>query len=226
MKNNHKVIVKNFFKDNEDFKNKILFINANDEIFLDKNDKKSINTGVYFKIFISKKSNDLKIKLLFFVLDEKLNCVLIEKSIWNQDSFGKGKYIPKIKLHYKIIINNLLQIFKKLKYFWQLKELIYQIQNPKYIFHYKLINTFSEEILEKIFLTHFENYPILNIPMLKNHNYSNSYQYIFLPKYIDNFYMNNMLITVTSNENDFTAIEDVYNGIITKEKFLHRINLM
>lgn len=89
MENNYKVIVKNFFKENKDFKNRVFLIDANDEIFLDKNDKKSINTGVYFKIFISKKSNDLDIELSFFALDEKLNPVPIEKSIWSQDSFRK-----------------------------------------------------------------------------------------------------------------------------------------
>ncbi len=225
MKNNYKVIVKNFFKDNKDFKNRVFLIDANDEIFLDKNDKKSINTGVYFKIFISKKSNDLKIRLSFFALHEKLNHVPIQKSIWNQDSFGKGKYIPKIKLHYKKIIKRILQIFKKLKYFWQLKELIYQMDNPKFIFHYKLVNTFSQEILEKIFLTHFENYPIVNIPMLRNHNYSSSFQYIFLPKYISSFYMDDILVRVSS-EDDFAKIEDVYNGVIIKEEFLFRLNLL
>ena len=225
MKNNYKVIVKNFFKDNKDFKNRVFLIDANDEIFLEKKDKKSILIGVYFEIFISKKSNDLKIGLSFFALHEKLNHVPIEKSIWSQDSFGRGKYIPKIKLHYKIIINNFLQIFKKLKYFWQLKELIYQMENPKFIFHYKLNNTFAEEILEKIFLTHFENYPILNIPMLNNHNYLNNYQYIFLPKYISSFYMDNIIVRVSSN-NDFTEIEDVYDGEITKEEFLYKLNLL
>ena len=88
------------------------------------------------------------------------------------------------------------------------------------IFHYKLINTFSQEILEKIFLTHFENYPILNIPMLRNYNYSNNLQYIFLPKYISGFYIDDILVRISSKD-DFTEIEDVYNGVITKEEFLN-----
>lgn len=93
------------------------------------------------------------------------------------------------------------------------------------IFHYKLINTFSQEILEKIFLTHFENYPILNIPMLRNYNYSNNLQYIFLPKYISGFYIDVILVRISSKD-DFAEIEDVYNGVITKEKFLHKLNLL
>ena len=99
------------------------------------------------------------------------------------------------------------------------------LSNPKLIFHYKLINTFSQEILEKIFLTHFENYPILNIPMLRNYNYSNNLQYIFLPKYISGFYIDDILVRISSKD-DFAEIEDVYNGVITKEKFLHKLNLL
>ncbi len=83
MKDNHKLVIKNFFKDNKDFKNRVFLIDANDEIFLEKKDKKSILIGVYFEIFISKKSNDLKIGLSFFALHEKLNHVPIEKSIWS-----------------------------------------------------------------------------------------------------------------------------------------------
>ena len=188
MKDTFKIKIKNFFKENENFNNKTFLLNVCDKILLEKSNKSSTYSGVYFKIFISKKSTDLHIKLALFALDETSNYVPIKKSIWSQDSFGKSKYIPKIKLHYKKVIKKFLQIFKRLKHFWQLKELIYQIENPKLIFHYKLINTFSQEILEKIFLTHFENYPILNIPMLRNYNYSNNLQYIFLPKYISGFY--------------------------------------
>ena len=225
MEDTFKIKIKNFFKENENFDKKTFLLNVCDEILLKKSNKSSTYSGVYFKIFISKKSSDLHIKLSLFALDETSNYVPIKKSIWSQDSFGKGKYIPKIKLHYKKVIKNLLLIFKQLKHFWQLKELIYQIENPKLIFHYKLINTFSQEILEKIFLTHFENYPIVNIPMLRNHNYSNSFQYIFLPKYIRDFYMDDILVRVSS-EDDFAKIEDVYNGVITKEEFLFRLNLL
>ena len=225
MKDTFKIKIKNFFKENENFDKKTFLLNVCDEILLKKSNKSSTYSGVYFKIFISKKSSDLHIKLSLFALDETSNYVPIKKSIWSQDSFGKSKYIPKIKLHYKKVIKKFLQIFKRLKHFWQLKELIYQIENPKLIFHYKLINTFSQEILEKIFLTHFENYPILNIPMLRNYNYSNNLQYIFLPKYISGFYIDDILVRISSKD-DFAEIEDVYNGVITKEKFLHKLNLL
>ena len=225
MKDTFKIKIKNFFKENENFDKKTFLLNVCDEILLEKSNKSSTYSSVYFKIFISKKSTNLHVKLALFALDETSNYVPIKKSIWSQDSFGKAKYIPKIKLHYKKVIKKFLQIFKRLKHCWQLKELIYQIENPKLIFHYKLINTFSQEILEKIFLTHFENYPILNIPMLRNYNYSNNLQYIFLPKYISGFYIDDILVRISSKD-DFAEIEDVYNGVITKEKFLHKLNLL
>ena len=225
MEDTFKIKIKNFFKENENFDKKTFLLNVCNEILLEKSNKSSTYSGVYFKIFISKKSTNLHVKLALFALDETSNYVPIKKSIWSQDSFGKSKYIPKIKLHYKKVIKKFLQIFKRLKHFWQLKELIYQIENPKLIFHYKLIKTFSQEILEKIFLTHFENYPILNIPMLRNYNYSNNLQYIFLPKYISGFYIDDILVRISSKD-DFAEIEDVYNGVITKEKFLHKLNLL
>ena len=66
---------------------------------------------------------------------------------------------------------------------------------------------------------------ILNIPMLRNYNYSNNLQYIFLPKYISGFYIDDILVRISSKD-DFAEIEDVYNGVITKEKFLHKLNLL
>src|SRR5574344_892025 len=152
MKDTFKIKTKNFFKENENFDKKVFLLNVCDEILLENSNKSSTYSGVYLKIFISKKSTDLHVKLSLFALDKISNYVPIKKTIWSQDSFEKGKYITKIKLHYKKVIKNLLLIFKQLKHFWQLKELIYQIENPKFIFHYKLLNTFSQEILEKIFL--------------------------------------------------------------------------
>ena len=116
MKDTFKIKIKNFFKENENFDKKTFLLNVCDEILLEKSNKSSTYSGVYFKIFISKKSTDLHIKLALFALDETSNYVPIKKSIWSQDSFGKGKYIPKIKLHYKKVIKNLLLIFKQLKH--------------------------------------------------------------------------------------------------------------
>ena len=64
MNNVYNLVLKNFFKNNEKFNNKSFLINANDDISLDKNNESKISSGVYFKLYLSKVSNDLKIKLL------------------------------------------------------------------------------------------------------------------------------------------------------------------
>ena len=48
----------------------------------------------------------------------------------------------------------------------QLKEIIHKLENPMCSFHYKLLNTFSREFLEKFLLEEFDIYPILNVPLL------------------------------------------------------------
>ena len=37
--------------------------------------------------------------------------------------------------------------------------------------------------------------------------------------------MDDILVRVSS-ENDFAKIENIYNGVITKEEFLHKLNLL
>ena len=61
MNNVYNLVLKNFFKNNEKFNNKSFLIDANDDILLDKNDESKISSGVYFKLYLSKVSNDLKI---------------------------------------------------------------------------------------------------------------------------------------------------------------------
>ena len=36
----------------------------------------------------------------------------------------------------------------------------------------------------------------------------------------------NIIVSVNSKKNDFAVIEDIYDGTITKEKFLNKINLL
>jgi hypothetical protein len=115
-----------------------------------------------------------------------------------------------------------VNIFQQLKYYWQLKELIHKLENPTFIFHYKLLNLFSKDLLEKLFLKHFDNYPILNIPLLKNSILDQKISYIFLPKYISGFYMNNIEVNVDLDDSDIAVIEDD-SGTITKEEFLERV---
>ena len=56
MKDTFKTKIKNFFKENVDLEEKSFIMDAHNEILLEKNNKNSTDSSVYFKIFISKKS--------------------------------------------------------------------------------------------------------------------------------------------------------------------------
>lgn len=219
MNNIYNLLLKNFFKSNEKFNNKSFLIDANDEILLDKNDDRKTNSGVYFKLYISKVSNDLKIRLLLYSwCNDTQTYVPLKKSIWSEEGFGAGKYIFKIENHYKKIIENFLSIFRLIKYYWHLKEIIHKLENPIFSFHYKLLNTFSREFLEKFFLEQFNNYPNLNIPLLKNKLDRYDIPQLFLAHYVEGFYVYGIEVSVDLDESDFAIIEDD-SGEITKEKF-------
>ncbi len=135
---------------------------------------------------------------------------------------GGGKYISKIENHYKRIIGNFLFVFKQIKYYWHLKEIIHKLENPMCSFHYKLLNTFSREFLEKFLLEEFDIYPILNVPLLKNRIDRGSFHRIFLPHYTSGFYMNGIEISVDLDDSDFAIIEN--DGCdITRERFFEII---
>ena len=223
MNNVYNLVLKNFFKNNEKFNNKSFLINANDDILLDKNDKSKTSSGIYFKLYLSKVSNDLKIKLLLFSwCNETQTYVVLNKSIWNEEGFGSGKYIPKIENHYKRIVENFLSVFKQIKYYWQLKEIIHKLENPILSFHYKLLNTFSREFLEKFLLKEFDIHPILNVVLLKNKIDKQNISQIFLPNYTEGLYVYGIEISVDLDDSDFAIIEDD-SGVITTERFFEII---
>lgn len=223
MNNVYNLVLKNLFKNNEKFNNKSFLINANDEILLDKNDESKIGSGVYFKLYLSKVSNDLKIKLLLYSWCNRTQTyVALNKSIWNEKGFGNGKYISKIENHYKKIVENFLDIFKQMTYYWKLKEIIHKLENPIFNFHYKLLNTFSKEFLEKFLLKKFDIYPILNVVLLKNRIHKQNIPQIFLPNYTEGFYLNGIEISVDLDDSDFAIIEDDGREI-TRERFFEII---
>lgn len=223
MNNVYNLVLKNFFKNNEKFNNKSFLIDANDDILLDKNDESKISSGVYFKLYLSKVSNDLKIKLLLYSwCNETQTYVALNKSIWSEKGFGGGKYIPKIENHYKRIVENFLSVFKQIKYYWQLKEIIHKLENPILSFHYKLLNTFSKEFLEKFLLKEFDIYPILNVVLLKNKIDKQNISQIFLPNYTEGLYVYGIEISVDLDDSDFAIIEDD-SSVITTDKFFEII---
>lgn len=223
MNNVYNLVLKNFFKNNEKFNNKSFLIDANDDILLDKNDESKISSGVYFKLYLSKVSNDLKIKLLLYSWSNKTQTyAVLNKSIWNEEGFGGGKYISKIGNHYKRIVENFLDVFKQMTYYWKLKEIIHKLENPIFNFHYKLLNTFSREFLEKFLLEKFDIYPILNVVLLKNRIHKQNIPQIFLPNYTEGFYLNGIEISVDLDDSDFAIIEDDGREI-TRERFFEII---
>lgn len=223
MNNVYNLVLKKFFKNDDKFNNKSFLINANDDILLDKNDESKISSGIYFKLYLSKVSNDLKIKLLLYSwCNETQTYVVLNKSIWSEEGFGAGKYISKIENHYKKLVENFLSVFKLIKYYWQLKEIIHKLENPIFSFHYKLLNTFSRNFLEKFLLEDFDIYPILNIALLKNRIDKQNISQIFSPNYTEGLYINGMEISVDLDDSDFAIIEDDI-GVITKDKFLESI---
>jgi hypothetical protein len=225
MNNVYNLVLKKFFKSNEKFNNKSFLINVNDDILLDKNDDRKTSSGIYFKLYISKVSNDLKIRLsLYSWCNETQTYVPLNKSIWSEEGFGGGKYISKIENHYKKIVDNFLSIFKLIKYHWHLKEIIHKLENPIFSFHYKMLNSFGKEFLEKFFLEHFNNYPILNIALLKNKIDSYDTPQLFLPHYIEGLYINGIEISVDLDDSDFAVIEDD-SSVITSENFLEIIGV-
>ena len=224
MNNVYNLVLKNFFKNNEKFNNKSFLINANDDILLDKNDESKISSGVYFKLYLSKVSNDLKIKLLLYSWSNGTQTyIVLNKSIWSEEGFAGGKYISKIENHYKKIVENFLSVFKQIKYYWQLKEIIHKLENPIFSFHYKLLNTFSREFLEKFLLEDFDIYPILNVVLLKNKIDRQNISQIFLPNYTGGFYIDGIEISVDLDDSDSAIIEDD-SGVITTDKFFEIIN--
>ncbi len=216
MQKRYSITLKNFLE-NKKFNNKSFFINTNDELVLE-NDNKKVDLGIFFKLILSKKSNDLKVEIsLYSWSNIKQSLVPIDKSIWKDFEFGAGKYIPKIEKHYKSIIDNFLNIFKELKYYWHLKELIHKMEHPIFSFHYKLLNSFSKQSLENICLKYFDNYPVLNILLLKTKVQKDDSCYLFLSNYINGFYINGIEVSVDLDETDYAIIEDDSNEISVQD---------
>ncbi len=85
-----------------------------------------------------------------------------------------------------------------------------------------MLNTFSREFLEKFLLEEFDNYPILNVALLKNRVNRQNIPQIFSPHYTSGFYINGIEISVDLDDSDFAIIEDDGREI-TRERFFEII---
>ena len=90
MNNVYNLVLKKFFKSSDKFNNKSFLINANDDILLNKNDESKIGSGVYFKLYLSRISNDLKIKLLLYSWSNGIQTYIVLRII----------HILAIEIHY------------------------------------------------------------------------------------------------------------------------------
>jgi hypothetical protein len=200
-------------------------VNANDEVALI--DNSIINSGVFFKIEIYKKLSTLFIDLeLLSWSNSELKNVTLERSIWAEEGFGGGENIPIIKNHYSKIISNFFTAMEQLKYHWQLKDMLHKMKHPTFIFHYKLLNLFTQVELEKIMLAYFENHPIFNVSLFNQRPRSIEIGYLFLPHTISGLYIDGMELSVDLDQSDMPIIEDNENGILSKEQFLSRLTLL
>ncbi len=90
------------------------------------------------------------------------------------------------------------------------------MEHPIFNFHYKLLNTFSKKSLEDICLKHFNNYPILNVAILKEKVYDRIH-YLFLPNYVNGFYIFGIEASVDLDETDYAIIENDSKEISMQE---------
>ena len=80
------------------------------------------------------------------------------------------------------------------------------MEHPIFSFHYKLLNSFSKQSLEDICLKYFDNYPVLNVSLLKTKVQKDEIYYLFLPNYINGFFINGIEVSVDLDETDYAII--------------------
>jgi hypothetical protein len=207
----NKLIIENFFKDKEK--------NWEKEYLLDANDYKN-SFYSHFKLIIKKKKNDLivKIKLYDWSTDKQKYVPL--KKLKNY----KTKDISIIKEHYKPIIERFLRgLSEYLRTNCDLKEFIHTIENLSIKYHYKLLNTFTKEELDKIRVT-FRNIPRLNICDFQQNIID--FPNIFEVDYVNGFYSVPIEIRVDLDDSDYATIEDVSFDnyrVLSKEEALKEL---
>ncbi len=220
---------KDFFKPNdmEDL-NKSFTINADTELPL--LDDRTTMTGIYLKLDINKSGFDLSysIQILAWSNDEQKN-VPLEQSVWSDESFFEGRFLPNLQDYYSKIIQRLITFLdEEIRYYGHLKELIYKLENPILSFHNKLLNSFSQGTLEALYKNNFPNDPILNVDLLDRSlkMKERRLRHILLPNYSNGFYMDGIEVSVDMNDSDYATIEDLENGgEMTVDEFLKQYGL-
>lgn len=166
----------------------------------------------------------MQIKVELYDWSYKLQkLVPIENSVWKDDD-KKIKQLDKVLIHYENIINNFLDIFTHFRYFCQLKEVLNSFETRNYIYHYKLLNTFSKDELEKLCNKLYDIDKRLNTPLLKNKVATYHRQDILFPDYVDGLSGFNIDISVTFDKKDFAVIKN-FDDEISKNECLRLLNI-
>jgi hypothetical protein len=210
-------------KDINDFK-KIYYLKVDDDVIDSK--RKFQPFTLYFKLKIVKKASTIKYAITMMAWSNKE-----QKNVKLEKSFYEKKYVKQIKEHFTPIAKMLLIYLSKLDTPTKIKEFMYQAENPFYIFHYKILKSFSKKELKRISKYIGTARLILNIPLLKHmlyiFNQTGMIQvspHLILPDYMIGLYSEGMEMSVDLNNEDKVLIEQDNGKIINSKKFIKKIS--
>ncbi len=173
-------------------------------IVLQQYDTPSIPICIELKI--SKQQSNIDYTLsLFSFSNEAQKYVAIENS-WLIGTKVEN-WLEDIALEYKPILDNFANILESIKYADQLKELLYRMENITNVFHYKLLNMFTQEELEAISIRLYKSFPRLNVALLKSQENLSLDSDLFLPHYHTGFYAHEIEISTDLDKSDYPTIE-------------------
>lgn len=183
---------------------KIYYINIQDDFFCE-DFKMLVELVIELKI----DKLNFSLQLLGWSNDEQKN-VPIESSFYSTIECYESlsKHYNKICNDYLLYLKTNITTQKKLENF------VCRLENPKFEFHYKLLNIFSQKQLEKIMKKYFNSNPILNLKDFK----------CFLPIKTDGWYGDGIEVSTDLDNNDFPLIEDE-QGIITPKMLLKKYRI-
>jgi len=209
---NGKTLGKNF--------KKIFLIDAEHEIDVD---SKPWRIPAYIQLKIVKQATSTHYMLsLFAWSNEKSKNVAIEDSFL-QNSRSEN-LMEVISLEYEPILDSFVKVLESIKRTDQLKEFIYRMENIVYVFHYKLLNMFTQKELEDVLNT-WGIHPKINTALLKVQKEISWKDNLFLSNYFyGGFYADGIEISTDLSEDDYPTIdyynEDLKDNSLTKQEIL------
>ena len=199
-------------------------IEIRDEYRYENNDAFMVDLVFELKIVNKKQNMDFSIELLAWSNQAQKN-VLLQDSIYSTET--SKKLYTNLKRRYKNIADNFLNYLeKKIKSKKDLELFLHYVKNPKLIFHKKLLYVFSQETLQMINKKYFSTYPILDIEKFEKEVLDISFEDIFLPHYIDGWYIDGIEVSTDLDKNPFPLIENLNNGkTLTPDEMLNMLKI-